>query len=203
MRTTVKFQMDEPTNAKWDCYVKLLPEIDDIIRNLDVDLLTRKTQESDHTVEEVFDHRNQAQFLELTKGIVTLVTKCDLTFTLLKSVEEPRAEGYKTTMNVRLRTGYRSRKYWEKWQEKAKADKEAMMFHGVHMRRDLDIANYAVRTTAYYRRPADFANAFFIAGWMYGRANIPLETSDVFEERYQLDLLEDMKEITKKIRRTI
>ena len=42
MRTTVKFQMDEPTNAKWDCYVKLLPEIDDIIRNLDVDLLTRK-----------------------------------------------------------------------------------------------------------------------------------------------------------------
>ena len=70
-----------------------------------------------------------------------------------------------------------------------------MLFNGVHMRRELDLANYSVRTTAYYRRPADFAAAFFTAGWMYGRANIPLETTDIFEETYQLDLLEDMKDI--------
>ena len=203
MRTTVKFQMDDSTRAKWDDYIKMLPKIDEIVRKLDIELLTRITKENDHTVEEVFDYRDGSQFLELTKDIVTLLTKCDLTFTLLKSLDEQQPEGYKTSMNVRLRTGYRSRKNWEKWQEKAKAVKEAMMFHGVHMRRDLDIANYAVLTTAYYKHPADFANAFFIAGWMYGRANIPLETSDVFEERYQLDLLEDMKDITKKIRRTI
>ena len=203
MRTTTIFQMNAPTNKKWDCYVGLLPEIDNIIRDLDIDLLTRKTQESDHTVEEVFDYRNGSQFLDLAKELTKLVTICQLQFTLIKSIDEPSPEGYKTTLYVRLRTGYRSRKYWEKWQEKSKAVKEGMMFHGVHMTRDLDIENYAVRTTAYYRRPADFANAFFIAGWMYGRANIPLETSDVFEERYQLDLLEDMKEITNKLRRTI
>ena len=78
MRTTVKFQMDYPTRAKWDCYIGILPKIDKIVRKLGVDLLTRKTEESKYTVEEVFDYRHGAQFLELTKEIVTLVTKCDL-----------------------------------------------------------------------------------------------------------------------------
>ena len=195
MRTTVKFQMDYPTRAKWDCYIGILPKIDKIVRKLDVELLTRKTEENNYTVEEVFDYRHGAQFLELTKEIVTLVTKCDLTFTLLKSIDDAKPAGFKTTMKVRLRPGYRSRKYWEKWLAKSEAVKEAMLFNGVHMRRELDLANYSVRTTAYYRRPADFAAAFFTAGWMYGRANIPLETTDIFEETYQLDLLEDMKDI--------
>ena len=50
MRTTVKFQMDYPTRAKWDCYIGILPKIDKIVRKLGVDLLTRKTEESKYTV---------------------------------------------------------------------------------------------------------------------------------------------------------
>ena len=45
MRTTTKFQMDDPTREKWDCYIEMLPMIDKRVRNLDVELLTRKTEE--------------------------------------------------------------------------------------------------------------------------------------------------------------
>jgi hypothetical protein len=52
--------------------------------------------------------------------------------------------------------------------------------------------------TAYYKNPSDIATAFFVAGWIYGNSEIPLEISDIFEKRYSLDLIEDMKEITRK-----
>ena len=81
------------------------------------------------------------------------------------------------------------------------AVKEACMFNGVHIRRELDMKNYSVRSTAYYKHPTDIANAFFLSGWMYGKANIPLKISNIFQETHQLDLIEDMKEITNKIRK--
>ena len=195
MRTTTKFRLDDPTRIKWDQYIALIPQIDEIMRDNEIELLTRCTEENDYSVEEVFDYKNEHQFTALVVTLNQLVNKANLFFTLLKRADEPNPQGYRTTMNVRLRPGYRSRKYWEKWLAKSEAVKEAMLFNGVHMRRELDLANYSVRTTAYYRRPADFAAAFFTAGWMYGRANIPLETTDIFEETYQLDLLEDMKDI--------
>ena len=35
------------------------------------------------------------------------------------------------------------------------------------------------------------------SGWIYGNVNIPLEISEIFEESNSLDLMEDMKKITK------
>ena len=203
MRTTVHFRLNNPTREKWDQYISLIPKIDLIMRVHNVELMSRRTQEHDYTVEETIEYEGSQTIYQLTIKLTEFLLLYDLTLDVLSSKDEPDPEGFKTTVTVRLRTGYRSRKYWERWLSKMSAVKQACMFNGVHLKSDLDMANYSVRFTAYYRRPSDIATAYFSTGWMYGRANIPLEITDIFEERHQLDLIEDMKEITNKLRRTI
>ena len=77
---------------------------------------------------------------------------------------------------------------------------EAFIPHGVHVKRDLDKGNYSVRVTAYYKIQTEITAAFFSSGWIYGFSNIPLEITEIFEKRYSLDLIEDMKKITSKKR---
>ena len=96
-------------------------------------------------------------------------------------MDEPNPEGLKTTLTLSLCDGYRTQKYWEQWLEKMPAVKEACMFNGVHIRLELDMKNYSVRSTAYYKHPTEIANAFFLSGWMYGKAEIPLKISSIFQ----------------------
>ena len=201
MRTTVKFTLDDPSRKKWDKYMSLIPYIDDIMRDHNVNLLTRSTEEADYSIEECFDYLNEEVHQHMIMRLTNFTHSHDLFFTLLKKTEDLSPKGFKTTMKVRLRSGYRNQKMWNKWLEKSKSVKESAMFYGVHVVRELDIKNYTVRMQAYYKNPADFASAFFSAGWMYGRSNIPLEVTDVFQETYQMDLLEDMQEITKQMKR--
>ena len=56
MRTTVKYQMDDPTRIKWDKYISLIPETDNILRTAGVDLLSRHTEERDYSVEVVDEY---------------------------------------------------------------------------------------------------------------------------------------------------
>ena len=166
--------------------------------------MTTKSFEIDWiTGKETIEYDEIQTIYQLTIKLTEFLLLYDLTLDVLSIKDEPDPEGFKTTLTLRLRTGYRSHKYWERWLAKMSAVKQASMFNGVYLKRDLDMANYSVRSTAYYRRPADIATAYFLTGWMYGRANIPLEITDIFEERHQLDLIEDMKEITNKLRRRI
>ena len=203
MRTTTKFKLDEPTREKWDKYITLIPEIDKIARNIDVGLITRLTDETDYSVEEVFDYRQSEQFTRLINKLSALVERNNLSFTLIKNIDEPNPEGFKTSLKLSLRAGYRSNQNWENWIDKMPEINEGCMFHGVHLARELDMENYSVRTTAYYKHPSEIASAFFVSGWIYGFSNIPLEISEIFEERYSLDLIQDMKDITNKVKTSL
>ena len=200
MRTTIKFVLDKPLRKKWYKYISLIPQIDEEMRNLDVVLLKRILEESDYSVEEVFDYKTPEQFTNLVHILTALVERENLSFSLVKSIDEKKPEGYQTTLKVTLRDGYRTNKYWEKLIIKMPDVSEACIFHGVHVNRELDKENYSVRVTAFYNNQSDIAAAFFTAGWIYGNSEIPLEISDIFEKRYSLDLIEDMKEITSKKR---
>ena len=84
MRTTTKFRLDDPTRIKWDQYIALIPQIDEIMRDNEIELLTRCTEENDYSVEEVFDYKNEHQFTALVVTLNQLVNKANLFFTLLK-----------------------------------------------------------------------------------------------------------------------
>ena len=201
MRTTTKFVLDKPLRKKWYKYISLIPQIDEEMRNLDVVLLKRILEESDFSVEEVFEYKIPEQFTNLVHILTALVERENLSFTLVKSFDEKKPEGYQTVLKVTLRDGYRTNKVWEKLITKMPDVSEACIFHGVHVTRELDKENYSVRVTAFYNNQSDIAAAFFTAGWIYGNADIPLEITDIFEKRYSLDLIEDMKEITNKKRK--
>ena len=196
MRTTTKFTLDNPSRNKWDKYTSLIPQIDVEMRKLDIVLLKRIFEESDYSVEEVFDYKTPEQFTNLVHILTALVERENLSFSLVKSFDEKKPEGYQTTLKVTLRDGYRTNKVWEKLITKMPDVSEACIFHGVHVTRELDKENYSVRVTAFYNNQSDIAAAFFTAGWIYGNSDIQLEISDIFEKRYSLDLIEDMKEIT-------
>ena len=196
MITTVKFILDKPSKKKWDKYISFIPQIDEEMHRLDVVLLKRIIDEYDYSVEEIFDYKTPEQFTNLVHILTALVERENLSFTLVKSFDEKKPEGYQTTLKVKLRDGYRTNKVWEKLITKMPDVSEACLFHGVHVNRELDKENYSVRVTAFYNNQSDIAAAFFTAGWIYGNADIPLEITDIFEKRYSLDLIDDMKEIT-------
>ena len=105
---------DKPSRKKWDKYISLIPQIDEEMRNLDVVLLKRILDESDFSVEEVFEYKTPEQFTNLVHILTALVERVNLSFSLEKSIDEKKPEGYQTTLKVTLRDGYRTNKYWEK-----------------------------------------------------------------------------------------
>ena len=198
MRTKTKFSLDEPSKERWGKYVSMIPLIDEKMRELDIILLKRTLTHSDYSVEEIFEYKTQEKFTNLVHVLTAVVEREGLSFSLIESVDENMPGGYQITVKVNLRDGYRDKENWEKLIEKMPDVSEACMFHDVHVKRELDVGNYAVRVTAFYKTQADLATAFFTAGWIYGNAEIPLEFTEVFEKRYSLDLISDMKEITSK-----
>jgi len=198
MRTTIKMALVNPTREKWDQYIKLIPEIDKIIRNAGVELLSRKLQEREYLTFVVDEYQDEEKYLQMTFDIINLTNSHKITFNVLEKFNHPNPKGFKTSLTLRIREGYRSKKNWEKWLDKMPDISEACMFHGVHLSREIDMKNFSVRTIAKYKKQSEIASAFFYSGWIYGNSNIPLEISDIFEESYSLDLIEDMKKITNK-----
>ena len=196
MRTSIKLALENPSREKWDQYIKLIPEIDKIIRNAGVELLSRKLQEREFTTLVVDEYQDEEKYLQMTFDILNLTNSHKITFNVLEKFDHPNPQGFKTSMTISLREGYRSKENWIKWLDKMPDISEACMFHGVHLSRELDMKNFSVRTTAKYNKQSEIASAFFYSGWIYGNLNIPLEISDIFEESYSLDLIEDIKQIT-------
>ena len=201
MRTTVKFRLETPTREKWDIYISLIPKIDRIMRQNDVELLKRLTEELHFTTEELLNYSNEESYTQTVIELTKFTNSHKLLFKLIRKIDEPSPEGFKTTLTLRLRDGYRSQTNWDTWIKKMPAVKDYCTLNGVHLSRELDMKNYSVRATAYYNRPHEIATAFFVSGWIYGQSNINLEIADIFEETYSLDLIEDMKKITNKKKR--
>ena len=196
MRTSIKFALKNPTREKWDLYITLIPKIDKIIRNSGVELLSRKLQERGYLIFVEDEYQDEEKYLQMTFDIINLTNSHKITFNVLEKFNHPNPQGFKTSLTLRLREGYRSKENWEKWLDKMPDISEACMFHGVYLSRELDMKNFSVRTTAKYSKQSEIASAFFYSGWIYGNLNIPLEISDIFEESYSLDLIEDIKQIT-------
>ena len=114
MITNTKFILDKSSREKWNKYISLIPKIDEKMRELDVLLLKRTTDETEYSVEEIFDYKSPGQFTNLVHELTALVERENLSFTLVKSIDEKKPEGYQTTLKVTLRDGYRTNKYWEK-----------------------------------------------------------------------------------------
>ena len=201
MRTTVKFLLEKSTSEKWDLYISLIPKIDRIMRENDVELLKRITEELHFTTEELLNYSSEESYTQTVMELTKFTNSHKLYFKLVRKIDEPSPEGFKTTLTLRLRDGYRTQNNWDKWIKKMPVVKDYCSFNGVHLARELDTKNYSVRSTAYYKRPHEIANAFFVSGWIYGQSNINLEISEIFEEMYSLDLIEDMKKITNKKKR--
>ncbi len=197
MRTSIKLDLENPSREKWDQYIKLIPEIDKIIRNASVELLSRKLQERGYLIFVEDEYQDEEKYLQMTFDILNLTSTHKLNFNVLEKFDHPNPQGFKTCLTLSLRKGYQTKQNWEKWLDKMSDISEACMFHGVYLSRELDMKNFSVRTTAKYHKQSEIASAFFYSGWIYGNLNIPLEISDIFEESYSLDLIEDMKEITK------
>ena len=190
--------LETPTREKWDQYIKVIPDIDKIIRNAGVELLSRKLMATEYLTVVVDEYQDEEKYLQMTFDIINLTNSHKITFNVLEKFDHPNPKGFKTSLTLRIREGYRSKKNWEKWLDKMPDISEACMFHGVHLSRELDMKNFSVRTTANYNKQSEIASAFFYSGWIYGNLNIPLEISDIFEESYSLDLINDMKKITNK-----
>ena len=200
MRTTVKFRLEYPTREKWDLYISLIPKIDRIMLENDVELLKRIPKELHFTTEELLNYSNEEYYTQTVMELTKFTNSHKLFFKLIKKIDEPSQEGFKTTITLRLRDGYRTQNNWENLIKKMPAVKDSCAFNGVHISRELDLNNYSVRSTAYYKRTQEIVNAFFVSGWIYGQSNINLEISEIFEESYSLDLIKDIKKITKKKR---
>jgi len=194
--------LETPTREKWDQYIKVIPDIDKIIRNAGVELLSRKLMAPEYLTVVVDEYQNEEKYLQMIIDVVNFTKSHNLTFKVIEKYNYPNPQGLKTSLTLRLREGYRTKENWEKWLGKMPDINEACMYHDVHLSRELDMNNFSVRTTASYKNQSDIAIAFFCSGWIYGNVNIPLEISDIFEESYSLDLIEDMKKITNKNRNT-
>ena len=198
MRTSISMTLETPTREKWDQYIKVIPDIDKIIRNAGVELLSRKLMAPEYLTVVVDEYQNEEKYLQMIIDVVNFTKSHNLTFKVIEKYNYPNPQGFKTSLTLRLREGYRSMENWGKWLDKMPDISEACMFHEVHLSREMDMKNFSVRTTATYKKQSEIASAFFYSGWIYGNLNIPLEISDIFEESYSLDLIEDMKKITNK-----
>jgi len=200
MRTTIKLALENPSREKWDQYIKLIPEIDKIIRNAGVELLSRILKEREYQTIVVDEYQDEEKYLQMLFDIINFTNSHNITFNVLEKFNHPFPQGFKTSLTLRLRDGYQTEENWIKWLDKMNDISEACIFHGVHLSRKLDMENFSVHTTATYKKQSEIANAFFYSGWIYGNLNLPLEISNIFEESYSLDLIKDMKKLTNKKR---
>ena len=74
MRTSIKLAIENPSREKWDQYIKLIPEIDKIIRNAGVELLTRELQEREYLTFVVDEYQDEEKYLQMTFDIINFIT---------------------------------------------------------------------------------------------------------------------------------
>ena len=120
MRTTVKFRLEYPTREKWDLYISLIPKIDQIMQENNVELLKRIPEELHFTTEELLNYSNEEYYTQTVMELTKFTNSHKLFFKLIKKIDEPSQEGFKTTITLRLRDGYRTQNNWENWIKKCR-----------------------------------------------------------------------------------
>ena len=111
MRTSIKMGLVNPTREKWDQYIKLIPEIDKIIRNAGVELLSRKLQEREYLTIVVDEYQDEEKYLQMTFDIINLTNSHEITFNVLEKFDHPNPQGFKTCLTLSLRKGYQTKEY--------------------------------------------------------------------------------------------
>ena len=201
MKKTRIFQMVDPTMAKWDIYEALIPALDASYglhadAKIKVHLDRRKINRVGNLLTIDYYAENESDFYQMDYDAIEIITKGGLVFKMLSTVSESEIQEYHVSDNYQLMEGSQSKLNWDRWMRVLKLFDDMEGEYGVKTKRQFYPKKFALHYDCHFTSWEDFSNYCWEMGRIVEKYQLSLESIADIETTYQLDLFEDILDLT-------
>ena len=201
MKKTRIFQMVDPTMAKWDIYEALIPALDASYglhadAKLKVHINRRKINRLGNLMTVEYYAENESDFYQMDYDAIQIITKGGLVFKMLSTVNETVIKEHQVCDTYQLTKDSQSKLNWDRWMRVLKLFDDMCGEYGVKTERIFYPKRFALHYDCRFTSWKDFSNYCWEMGRVVEQYQLSIESIDDITAPYQLDLFEDILDLT-------